>query len=201
MTSAQTPGICPKCGQSDRKFEVRRLYMESLAFVKPGEKEETPELDRFFEVNNFMDESASKKRHIVEDMIKSFAPPSGKPQLLKTISPDMMMVVFSAISVYLLFQIYTTQHSIFWITAVIFGLFIASYIIFHKSIIRRFQNQKDLDTSSKEVIEKAIAKWMKLDYCARDNVVFMAKKSEFVPLDEMNEYLLKSSVKKAERSK
>lgn len=199
MAADQKREICPKCGQEDATFYVRKLYLESLSFVKPGDETATPDLDRFFEFNGFANESSAKKRHIVEDLIKSFAPPSGKPELLKTISPDMMVVIFSAVALFILYQIYATQYPIFFYTLGLFLAFLASYIIFHKKIIARYKNQRDLDTSSKEVIEKAVGKWMKLSYCSRDNVIFGEKKAECVPLDEMNSYLLKSSVKAHEK--
>lgn len=191
--------ICPKCGQNDKVFEVRLLYLETLERVKPGNKAESPNLDRLLEISGYKDEPPAKKNRVINTMIKSFAPPSGKPELLKQISPDLVVVVFSLVAIFFLYQIYRDQRPVFWISAAIFAAFIGFYILFHKKILARYQNQKDLDTSSKEVIEKAIGKWMKLSYCASDNVVFGIKKSEFVPLDDMNKYLLQSSVKAAEK--
>lgn len=193
----QTPEICPKCGQSDSIFEVRILYLEALEHVKPGNKAETPTLDRLLEISGYKDTSKNKKNNIVNEMIKSFAPPSGKPELLKQISPDWIVTAFSLLAIFFLYQIYHSQRQFFWISAAVFALFIGYYILFHKKILARYQNQKDMDTSSKDVIQKAIGKWMKLSYCSRDNIVFGIKKDESVPLDEMNKYLLQSSVKAA----
>lgn len=192
----QVPEICPKCGQNDQIFEVRLLYLETLEYVKPGTKAETPQLDRLLEISGLKEQPNSKKNRIVNEMIKSFAPPSGKPELLKSISPDLVVGAFSALAVYILYQIFKTQRPVFWITTVVFAVFIASYFLLRKKILARYQDQLDMDTSSKDVIKKAIGKWMKLSYCSRDNIVFGANKTDFVPLEEMNKYLLKNSVKK-----
>ena len=191
---ADSPIKCPECEQNDLVFKVRLIYLESLEKLKNGDKVETPDLDRFLKGSGQCGKSKAETTKILRDLVQQFGPPQGKPQLLKTISPDMVVVVFTAVAFFFLYQIYMTQREVFWIAAGIFGVFLASYIIFHKSIIARYQKQKSMDSGSIDVIQKAIGKWMKTSYCLRDNLVFGAGKEGGVPLAEMTGHLIRSSL-------
>lgn len=185
---------CPQCDQNDLVFKVRQIYVESLEKLKSWDTAKTPELDRFLNESGNGGKSKAETRKIVQDLLKQFEPPSGKPQTLRTISPDMVMIVFAFVAVFFLFQIYMTQRPVFWFMVAIFVILYASFFIFHKSIIARYQYQKSMDSGSVEVIQKAIGKWMKTSYCLRDNVVFGVNKGEAVPLAEMISSLIKSSL-------
>ncbi|MEN6572172.1 MAG: hypothetical protein ABFD24_10055 [Anaerolineaceae bacterium] len=185
---------CPVCNQNDLVFKARQLYVESLARIKAWDTAETPELDRFLKESGNNNKTKAETRKIVIDLLKQFEPPSGKPQTLRSISPDMVMVVFAAVAIFFLYQIYVTQTSVFWFMLAIFVILYASYIIFHKKIIARYENQKSMDTGSAEVIQKAIGKWMKVSYCLRDNVVFGVNNEATVPLEQLTRMLIMASL-------
>ena len=185
---------CPQCEQNDLVFKVRQLYLESLDRLKSGETAKTPELDRFLSESGNDGKTKAETRRIVMDLVKQLEPPSGKPQTLRTISPNMVMIVFGAVALFFLYQIYMTQRSIFWLMVAIFVVLYASFFIFHKKIMARYELQKSMDTGSVEVIKKAIGKWMKTSYCLRDNAIFGVNKGESVPLAELNRYLIQSSL-------
>lgn len=185
---------CPICDQTDLVFKARQLYIESLDKIKAWDTAETPELDRFLKESGNEGKTKAETRKIVMDLLKQFEPPSGKPQTLRSISPDMVMVVFMAVAIFFLYQIYVTQTSVFWYMLAIFVALYASYIIFHKPIIARFKNQKSMDTGSAEVIQKAIGKWMKVSYCLRDNVVFGVNKDQAAPLEELTRMVIMASL-------
>lgn len=186
--------ICPVCGQEDLVFKVRVVYLESLEKLKNWESTKTPELDRFLKESGQSEKSKAEMNKVIRDLVQQFGPPSGKPQVLKTISPDMVVVVFSALALFILYQIYFAQPEIFWYMVALFAVFLASFFIFHKSIISRFQKQKSMDTGSIEVIQKAIGKWMKVSYCLRDNLIFEPGKAETAPLNELTRFLIKASL-------
>jgi hypothetical protein len=185
---------CPQCEQNDLVFKVRQLYLESLDRLKSGETAKTPELDRFLSESGNDGKTKAETRRIVMDLVKQLEPPSGKPQTLRTISPNMVMIVFAAVAIFFLYQIYLTQRPIFWLMVAIFVILYASFFIFHKKIMARYELQKSMDTGSVEVIKKAIGKWMKTSYCLRDNAIFGVNKGESVPLAELNHYLIQSSL-------
>lgn len=185
---------CPVCNESDLVFKARQLYIECLDKMKAWETAETPELDRFLKESGNEGKTKAETRKIISDLARQFEPPSGKPQTLRSISPDMVMVVFAAVAIFFLYQIYITQRPVFWFMLAIFGVLYASYFIFHKTIIARYKSQKSMDSGSAEVIQKAIGKWMKVSYCLRDNVVFGIQKGESVPLEELTRTLIMSSL-------
>ncbi len=185
---------CPTCGQDDLVFHVRLIYMECLEKLKDSEGAKTPEVDRFLEASGNSGKPKGEVTKVLRDLVHQFEPPQGKPQLLKTISPDMVVVVFSALAVFLLYQIYLTQPEIFWYMGGFYALFIVGYIVFHKTILARYEKQKAMDTGSVEVIQKAIGKWMKASYCLRDDLIFGVRKNESVPLAEMTNHLIQSSL-------
>jgi len=53
----------------------------------------------------------------------------------------------------------------------------AVYVIFHKKILAKYQTRKQ-ESGSFAKVEKAVGLWMKLYYCATDNVIFGARKDE-----------------------
>lgn len=185
---------CPVCNETDLVFKARQLYVECLDKVKAWDTAVTPELDRFLKESGNDGKPKAETRKIIMDLVRQFEPPSGKPQTLRAISPDMVMVVFGAVSIFFLYQIYITQRYAFWFMLGLFVVLYASYFIFHRKIISRFKKQKSLDSGSAEVIQKAIGKWMKTSYCLRDNVVFGIKKGESAPLEELNRELIISSL-------
>lgn len=191
---AENKKICPKCGQEDLVFKVRVVYLESLEKLKNWESSKTPELDRFLKESGQSEKPKAEMNKVIRDLVQQFGPPSGKPQTLRSISPDMVVVVFSALALFILYQIYLTQPEIFWYMLALFAIFLATFFIFHKSIISRFQKQKSMDTGSIEVIQKAIGKWMKVSYCLRDNLIFEPGKTETAPLNELTRFLIKASL-------
>jgi hypothetical protein len=185
---------CPVCNHSDLVFKARQLYLECLDKLRNWDSAATPELERFLMESGNDGKSKAETRTIVRDLIKQLEPPSGKPQTLRTISPDLVMVVFGVVSIFFLYQIYLTQPSVFWYMVAIFVVLYASFFIFHKPIIARYNLQKSMDTGSVEVIQKAIGKWMKVSYCLRDNVVFGFNKEETAPLGELTRKLIMASL-------
>ena len=69
------------------------------------------------------------------------------------------------------------------------------YIFKRKSIIEKFERQKEGQRESQARIERGIKTWMKLYYCDRDQGVFLPGQDELVPPDQMMNFLLKASLK------
>lgn len=187
--------ICPICHQEDHSYKISQLYLEALMRIKNKEKAETPVLDKL--KGEASAELLAKMRgndyyHYVVD---SFAPPQGSRQVTRSINPDWVAFALVLISAYILYQVYFTQHAGFWFAAGLAGVALALYIVFRKRILARYQVERSKELGTKDQVERAVGRWMKLYYCSTDNLLFGAKKGEQIPLEHMKQYLLETSQK------
>jgi cbb3-type cytochrome oxidase subunit 3 len=115
--------------------------------------------------------------------------------VIRSINPDWVVWALGLMSVYILYQIYFEQHEVFWYMVIFAVVAFGAYIVFRKQIKGKYNSEKYKELGDKEQIERAVGHWMKLYYCSTDNIVFGWKKGDKVPLDQMNQYLMKNSVK------
>ena len=187
---------CPVCGQDDHTYKVSQIYLESLMRMKHSDKAETPVLDHLKAEIPTEKTNRSKEAHYYREAMESFAPPQGASQVIRSINPDWAAFVMGLLSIYILYQIYLTQTSIFWYMLAFAVVMFAAYIIFHKQIVGKYKTEKSNEAASKEQVEKAIGYWMKLYYCSRDQIVFGWKKDDTAPFEQMNAFLIQSAKKK-----
>lgn len=190
---AEKKKICPVCNEAENSYKVSEIYMQSLMRLKSGDKAEAPVIDRLqTEIPPERREKLKGARYYRE-LMESFAPPQGETQSTRAVNPDWVAFAMAVLSVFFLYQIFTTQYEAFWYSLGFAVIAFAAYFIFRKKIFARYQLQKSQESGSRDKVEKAIGVWMKLYYCAKDNIVFEDKKSDSIPIDQMRAYLLNKS--------
>ncbi len=176
---------CPLCGESESVEKVSVLYLTGLnarrsagsAHFEPGTSDDPAQRS-----SSVISNSASLNRKL--------APPaSGKQVLMRSIHPDMIVLVFSVIAPFFLLSIYRSQAgSLIPILVLVVGLY-ALYFWQRKKIIRQFESQQSQRQAEEQRIHRAIARWMKLYYCAKDEVVFEPGVDQITPVDQMMGFL------------
>jgi len=190
---AAKPVVCPKCGSETHVYKVSQLYLESLMHIKHKEAADTPMIDK---LKAEVPEERLKKESdedYYRNVAQAFKPPEGGSQVTRTINPDWVAVAMGLVSLYFLNQIFKDNHDVFWYMVLMVAVGYGLYFIFRKKIKGKYEGIVSKEMGSKEVIEKAVAVWMKLFYCSTDNVVFGAKKDETIPLSEMKGYLVQKA--------
>ena len=69
-------------------------------------------------------------------------------------------------------------------------LFYGAYFWQRKHLLVRFEKEKASRKAAEERIKHGIERWMRLYYCAEDELVFEPGKAETIPLDQMMGSLL-----------
>ncbi len=183
--------LCPACGQSDRVFKVSRIYIDALAaFSKSSEDSVLPEL-----TGEAVDEPGINllKIQAMRTFVNNFSPPSGSKKSMRQLNPDLVVAAFTLIAIFFMFQIYQSQRSIFPIALGILVVFYVGYVLLHHRILARFNEQKAEEQGEQQRLERAVGRWMKLYFCARDEGVFDPTQNRLIPLDEMDYYLLEEN--------
>jgi hypothetical protein len=180
---------CPVCSNSGNSYKVSDIYLQSLMRLKDGDKAEAPIIDRLQQEIPVERREKLKGSRYYRQLMESFAPPQGESQTTRAINPDWVIAGLGLITIFFLYQIFTSQYQVFWYILILTAILFTAYFLFRKRFQTKYQAVKDQETFSKQSIEKAIGRWMKLYYCARDNVVFLEGKGETIPIEQMNSYL------------
>ena len=184
---------CPICDDAENSYKVSEIYMQSLMRLKSGDKAEAPVIDQLQAEIPPKRRDKLKGSRYYRELMESFAPPQGESQSTRAINPDWVAFAMAALSIFFLYQIFTTQREAFWYSLGFAVIAFAAYFILRKKILARYQIQKAQESGSKGKVERAIGTWMKLYYCTKDNVVFEDKKGDPIPVDQMRSYLLNKS--------
>jgi hypothetical protein len=193
---ADNKKTCPLCADSENIYKVSEIYIQSLVRLKHGDEAEAPIIDRLQAEIPEERRGKLKGSRYYRQLMESFAPPQGENQSTRAINPDWIAFGALLISLFFLYEIYSTQHEVFWYMVAFALVAFACYGIFRKTIIAKYQLLKSQETGTKGKIEKAVGLWMKTYYCAKDNVIFGIKKDETIPIDQMRTYLLASEKSK-----
>jgi hypothetical protein len=177
---------CPHCGQPDQVIKVNRIYMESISSSPLTDESVIPRV-----LNWPADKKPTSFRTLEEQrFLKYFKPPSTKPSLTRTVSPDQVVFAFSILSIFFLYQIYRTQPEMFLPMIAVLASFYLVYLLGRKRIIGKYQVQKSTEFNQSKKYEAAVGRWMQLYYCIRDNGVFDPRQDRWIALEEMDSYLM-----------
>jgi hypothetical protein len=72
------------------------------------------------------------------------------------------------------------------------GILACSYGLYfykRKAVIAKYERGMKVKQEAQNRIERGIATWMKLYYCARDDGVFLPGGRELIPVDQMISFL------------
>lgn len=177
--------VCPVCGQGDQVEKVSTLYLagiEARRLSKASEASLAQILDR----GVFTAQELSR-------LSQRLSPPaSGKKEFSRPLHPDLMVLVFSCIAPIFLYGILAQQSG--WLLPIL-GLLALMYGVYfyqRKALIARYESRRAAQHGEQAQIEKGIAIWMKLYYCAREDGVFLPGKKECIAVDQMMGYVLHS---------
>lgn len=187
---------CPICESAENSFKVSEIYIQSLVRLKHGDKAIAPTIDRLqAEIPEERRDKLKGSRYY-RQLMESFAPPQGGTMTTRAINPDWIAFSMLILSLFFLYQIYTTQPGVFWYMVGFAIIAFAAYGLFRKKIFEKYLSQKTEQSGSQEIVEKAVGIWMKLYYCTKDNIVYGGKKGNAIPIDQMRSYLLESAKSK-----
>ena len=179
---------CPLCHASRHIYKVSQIYLESIKVFDKNEPH--PVFDEMFAMNG--KDIAPLPSRFSHEFTHLFAPPSGRAELLRPIHPDLIVFVFTVIMFFFLYNIYAAQPGVVYPFLIILGAAFLGYFAFRKKLVSRYE--ADLAGSKTEYVsvEQAVARWMKLYYCATEGIVFDPETQSSVPLDEMKKFLMKA---------
>lgn len=172
---------CPVCGQIEPVEKVSTLYLTGIG-LKDKAKSAQAGQTKLIQARPKPGEYA---------LSKQLAPPAGgRAAFTRPVQPDLAMLAFSAILPIFLFGIWTSQRSLL---LPVLGMLIIFYGLFfwqRKRLLARYQKDVAARLAADERVKKGIDLWMKLYYCAEDEVVFEPGKDEPVSIDQLSGFLL-----------
>lgn len=173
MDRTARPDIpCPVCRQPDQVEKVSQLYLEGIGIQRAGRPQ-----------------PALQDRRL---LARRFAPPApSKAGLLRLIHPDLTVMGFSGVLVFFIAGIWESQRAMLVPALAILAIFFGAYLLQRRKLIATFEGQVNTRKSADRRTERGVSAWMRLYYCARDDVVFEPGKNEAVPASQMIEHLMK----------
>ncbi len=187
----KTDAVCPQCNARKDVYKVSEIYLSGLESIKSSK----PLKDNTFDLV-FGHPSQKLGRRFVDQttkrtLVTKFAPPSSsKQRISRSVHPDFVMFATLLLSLFMLYQIFTQQRSIFLPALLLILGLGAAYLLTRKKISAKFMEKQNNEAKATGQIEEAIERWMKLYYCASDFAVFDQKHRIAIPLQEMNSYLI-----------
>jgi hypothetical protein len=122
---------------------------------------------------------------------KKLVPPASKQAAFsRPVQPDLAMLAFSAILPVFLFGIWNSQRTLLLPVLGILVIFYGLFFWQRKKLLVRYQQNVAARLASEERIKKGIGLWMKMYYCAEDEVVFEPGKGEPVSIDLLPGFLM-----------
>jgi hypothetical protein len=178
------PIRCPVCDQSDLVEKVSTLYITGIGLNRssrqvnpqPGAETATPPGDPMIGL------SASELRLLSRRLKPPF---SVKKVPFRSLHPDLVVLTFSLILPVFVYGIYTSQKNMLLPGLVILAAFYGIYFWRRKAMIAKFESQLEASKAANRRVEQSISRWMKLYYCAREDIVFQPGTGKYVPTDQM----------------
>ena len=183
--------ICPVCNQSDQLEKVSTLYLVGSEMKKqPETAQPDVKTRRAVELLRAHQQALPGG----EPLRRKLAPPSsGKQNTIRPIHPDLAVLAFTLITPVFLYGILTSQPgSVIPVLAVLAGVY-GLYFWQRRWLIARFEGEQARQKQAAQRAERAIERWMKLYYCACEELVFHSNDSSAVPVDQMMGLLFQDS--------
>lgn len=179
---------CPVCDQSDLVEKVSTLYITGIGLNRSSGKAgpqsgaalANPPGDPIIGL------SASELRLLGRRLKPPF---SVKKVPFRSLHPDLVVLTFSLILPVFVYGIYTSQRVTFLPALTILAAFYGIYFWRRKALIAKYENQLEASRAANRRVEQSISRWMKLYYCAREDIVFQPGTGKYVPTDQMPGYL------------
>jgi hypothetical protein len=183
--------ICPICNQSDQVEKVSTLYLVGTELQR--QKGSARLNDKTSQAVELL-QARQQAQPGVEPLRRKLAPPSsGKQTMIRPIHPDLAVLAFSLIVPVFLYGILTSQPGAALPALAVLALFYGLYLWQRRRSISRFEGEQARKKQSAQRTSLAIERWMKLYYCAREELVFEPGTGISVPVDQMMGLLFQES--------
>jgi hypothetical protein len=175
--------ICPVCKLADQVEKVSTLYLVEIELQR--QKGSVWLSDKNSHAVELL-RARQLAQPGFEPLRRKLAPPSsGKQTTIRPIHPDLAVLAFSLITPVFLYGILTTQPGSTLPVLTVLALFYGLYTWQRRRLIGRFEGEQARQKRATERTAQAVERWMKLYYCAREELVFVPGNSTFVPVDQM----------------
>ncbi len=191
MTSSPT---CPHCGQADKTYKVSLLYLESTARLYQRQAENQPELDGLLSDLLPANAHSITQAQLITRFLHSFTPPSGEKHVTRRVHPDAMVAFFGLFLLLLAYRAATTQPGQLPVILILICGSALAYLLARNAILKRYQERIRQEQEESARVENAVARWMRLYFCSRDQGVFDPEQDQFVPLERMSDLLTRGEV-------
>jgi hypothetical protein len=182
---------CPVCGHSDYTAKVSAIFIEGIQRTQ-----KMPQRTGFSDIQPefrlpaiFQDMTSSSLRHL-SNRLKP--PDSGAALPIRPVHPDLIVAAFSLASPIFLYEIFLSQPASGLPVLSILVVFYIFYFWKRKSMLDRFELQKCKRRDEENRVKKAVEHWMRLYYCANDDIVFEPRADSAIPADQLKFYLLQN---------
>ena len=175
---------CPACGQSDLVEKVSTLYITGIGLNRSTGQANIPSAGEAPSESSaeLIGLSATDLRRLARRLKP---PSSGKGTPFRTLHPDLVVLTFSLIIPIFLYGIFTSQRNLLLPALVFLAAFYGWYFWKRKAMIAKFNSQVEANRVAARRAEQSIGRWMKLYYCARDDIVFQPKTNLSFPADQI----------------
>ena len=179
--------VCPICGQAHSVEKVSTIYVLGISPERldkvgplPGEA-----MGRRPRQSKIPDAELKVLSQRLSPPAMGRQSPTSRP-----ISPDMVVVVFSLVIPFFLAGITNSQPAMLPVALGFLVAFYGLYFWMRKALKAKFERSLAEQQARTERVKRGIGRWMKLYYCAQDDVVFEPGAERTVPADQMGGYLL-----------
>lgn len=161
--------VCPGCGKTEAVEKASTLYLRGLERSEPGKP----------------GPSQAERR-----LSQRLGPPSGrKESLTRPLHPDLQVLVYSLVAPVFLYGIWSSEPRMLLPVLGILAVGYAAYFGWRSRLVEKYQQREQQKTAEIERVQRRIARWMELYYCAQDEGVFKPGEDELVSLEELPRYL------------
>jgi hypothetical protein len=168
---------------------VSLLYLESTARLHQRQAENQPELDGLLSDLLPENSNATAQTQLLTRLLRAFTPPSGEKHVTRRVHPDAMVIFFGLFLLLLAYRAATTQPGQLPAILILVCGSALAYLLARKAILRRYQERIRQEQEENARVENAVARWMRLYFCCRDQGIFDPEENQFVPLEQMSDLL------------
>lgn len=172
---------CPICSQVEPVEKVSTLYLKGIGLKEKGEGKQAAQVERH----------PSKPTAAMRELSHKLAPPAGGPAgFTRPVNPDFAILAFSAVLPIFLYGIWTSQRALAFPVLAIMAVFYGLFFWQRKRLVARYQQDLASRQASEDRVKKGIERWMRLYYCAEDEVVFEPGRGEPVQVGALRGFLM-----------
>ena len=181
MTMMNKAISCPQCGQTSRVEKVSTIYLVGIGLKSQATNSDTSRPPEKFKLVDLPEPE-------LRNLARRLKPPASTRRLnSRPLHPDLIVITFSLVIPVFLFGIYNSQIATLAPVLVFLALMYGVYLWKRKAIILRFETRQSAQHAADERVRQGIEGWMKLYYCADDDIVFAPGSVEFLPSEQIAE--------------